>query len=152
MEGSHDVGDGFGVAPRVAPRVVSGSTSRISRKKEKIKESDMALARRRATGSRFEHFTTILRQILGTETTREALLKFALEVATIHGLQLDRSAKRLKDCLICWFCENCTEAMLSNMLMRSIEHAQCKTRVGTPFDRLTEDCSIRWGSPSGLFD
>jgi hypothetical protein len=43
--------------------------------------------------------------------TRQALLSLAVALARQKGIKLDRGAKRVKDALICWFCENCSEIL-----------------------------------------
>jgi hypothetical protein len=43
--------------------------------------------------------------------TKEELLRLAEKFERSKGVRIDRSAQRLKDCLVCWFCENCPELL-----------------------------------------
>jgi hypothetical protein len=61
--------------------------------------------RRRRVGSMFEQMSKILSQTLNGDMGMMSLLSFANLVAEKHALHIDRSAKRTKEGLICWFCE-----------------------------------------------
>jgi hypothetical protein len=48
---------------------------------------------------------------LGKNLSRVRLLELARTVSQQKGIVLDRCATRIKDALICWFCENAKEIM-----------------------------------------
>lgn len=47
-----------------------------------------------------------LEAILGKSPKKKTLLKFANSLSMVTHISLDRLAKRSRDCLLCWFCEN----------------------------------------------
>jgi hypothetical protein len=52
-----------------------------------------------------------LSRALGRQMTRTNLLKLAEQIATARGVKLDRLAKRTKEVLIVWFCENALDIL-----------------------------------------
>jgi hypothetical protein len=71
-----------------------------------------AIARRRRAGPDFDLVSNRLYAILNGDITKTNLMSFAQKIAAIKGLKVDREAKRVKDSLICWFCENCKQYIL----------------------------------------
>jgi hypothetical protein len=55
-------------------------------------------------------------------SNHRALLSHALRLANQEGIQLDRIARRSKECLIVWFCENCPW-LLVDPLRLTVEQA-----------------------------
>jgi hypothetical protein len=55
-----------------------------------------------------EQYLGRMRQDISCKT---GLLNLATVIASEKGIMIDRSAKRSKECLICWFCENAKEIM-----------------------------------------
>jgi hypothetical protein len=49
---------------------------------------------------------------------KTGLLSLATIIAKEKGITIDRSAKRSKECLICWFCENAKDVMDISKLRR----------------------------------
>ena len=47
-----------------------------------------------------------LKMIFGTPPQKKQLLDLALRISPKINVRVDRLAKRSRDCLICWFCEN----------------------------------------------
>jgi hypothetical protein len=69
-------------------------------------DREHSIRRRRAVGRAYEQMCALLTHLTGGRLTRCALMRLAEELATTRGIRIDRTAKRMKDCLICWFCEN----------------------------------------------
>jgi hypothetical protein len=65
--------------------------------------------RRRRVGPLYDQMCVILTRLTSGKLNRGILLGLAEQLAKQKGITVDRTAKRLKDCLICWFCENCQE-------------------------------------------
>jgi hypothetical protein len=68
-----------------------------------------ATIRRRNNGALFDQMTRVLTQALDGKCRLPELLRFARRIADQQHVKIDRLAKRLKDCLICWFCEHAPE-------------------------------------------
>jgi hypothetical protein len=64
------------------------------------------IERRRNNAAMFDKMTQILSIVTGGKLTKAALMTLAEKVAAQKQVKIDREAKRMKDCLICWFCEN----------------------------------------------
>jgi len=43
---------------------------------------------------------------VGKSPQKKALLEFAHQLSAVTHIPIDRLAKRSRDCLLCWFCEN----------------------------------------------
>jgi hypothetical protein len=71
-----------------------------------------ANARRRQAGRDYHEISIRLPVILGGNVSKLSLLKLARQIAKLKGIKLDRDAQRLKECLICWFCENCKDEIM----------------------------------------
>jgi hypothetical protein len=54
-----------------------------------------------------------LLSILGGQMTQPRLLELALKIAKKRGVKVDRSARRKKELLIVWFCENALDLLHS---------------------------------------
>jgi hypothetical protein len=67
--------------------------------------------RRRRVGPLYDQMCVILTRLTSGKLNRAILLGLAEQLAKQKGITVDRTAKRLKDCLICWFCENCQELL-----------------------------------------
>jgi hypothetical protein len=67
-----------------------------------VLDREHSIRRRRAVGWGYDQMCTLLTRMTGGKMTRCALL----QLAAAYGIRIDRTAKRMKDCLICWFCEN----------------------------------------------
>jgi hypothetical protein len=52
-----------------------------------------------------------LSRVLGRSMTKKNLLLVAREIAAARGAKLDRLAKRSKEVLILWFCENALDIL-----------------------------------------
>jgi hypothetical protein len=50
--------------------------------------------------------SVILATALGGRLTKTALMDLAQRISAQKGIKIDRCARRIKDGLICWFCEN----------------------------------------------
>jgi hypothetical protein len=65
-------------------------------------------------GSLFHQMTSVLTKVFGGNLTKSKLMELARSVAAEKGLTIDRGAKRMKDGLICWFCENIPQLLVGN--------------------------------------
>jgi hypothetical protein len=70
-----------------------------------VLDHEYSIQRRRAVGPAYDRMCALLTRLTGGKMTRGTLLRLAEELATARGIRVDRTAKRMKDCLICWFCE-----------------------------------------------
>jgi hypothetical protein len=70
------------------------------------------IERRRANAALYDRMTQILTRIAGGKLTKEVLMGLAERIAEQKRIKIDRGAKRMKDCLICWFCEQATELIV----------------------------------------
>jgi hypothetical protein len=77
-------------------------------------EVERANARRRQAGPDFDVISNHLCAMLNGHFTKPKLMSLAHRIAAIKGIPLDRDAKRLKDSLICWFCEHCKDEIMHN--------------------------------------
>jgi type III secretory pathway component EscV len=68
-------------------------------------DHDNAVLRRRNNEALFDRMTQILTHVAGGKPTKQVLMKLAQQIADKKQIKVDRIAKRIKDCLICWFCE-----------------------------------------------
>jgi hypothetical protein len=66
-------------------------------------------AERRRKQSAIYHKMTAALQLLTKSFNMSELLTLAAEIGKHKGVNVDRSARREKECLICWFCKNCSE-------------------------------------------
>jgi hypothetical protein len=69
----------------------------------------------------FEQVWNLLSRVLKGDMRMTSLLRFAESVAAKQRVHLDRSSKRTKDAVICWFCE-----FLSGMVTQSTERTSVK--------------------------
>jgi hypothetical protein len=53
-------------------------------------------------------------KVLCNSFRKADILHLAEKFESSKGVRVDRSARRLKDCLVCWFCENCPELLSPN--------------------------------------
>jgi hypothetical protein len=76
--------------------------------------------RRQAQGRAFDKMTQTLTVAMGGNLSRVGLLELARTIAVQKGIALDRTATRMKDALICWFCENAGE-LPSTVLVEQVQ-------------------------------
>jgi hypothetical protein len=67
--------------------------------------------RRNAAQCHFWPMSLFLSKLLGRDMNRTNLLKVAKVIADARQVKLDRLAKRTKEILIVWFCENALDLM-----------------------------------------
>jgi hypothetical protein len=60
----------------------------------------------RQNAQHYKEMKRILTIVTGGHLTMSVLLNLVNKMAKAKQLNIDRSARRMKDCLICWFCEN----------------------------------------------
>jgi hypothetical protein len=75
--------------------------------------TERAIARRRQAGPDFDLISNRLYEILNGNFTKARLMSLAGKMAAIKGVKVDRDAKRVKDSLICWFCEHCKDYIMT---------------------------------------
>jgi formate hydrogenlyase subunit 6/NADH:ubiquinone oxidoreductase subunit I len=73
-----------------------------------------AIERRRKNAALFDRMTLMLSHLTDGKPTKQALLLLAERIAANTHVKIDRGAKRSKDCLICWFCEQACELAALN--------------------------------------
>jgi hypothetical protein len=69
-------------------------------------DHDLCIQRRRCNGALYERMTQILGAVFGGKLTKQNLMDLAEKIAAQKQIKIDRAAKRMKEGLICWFCEN----------------------------------------------
>jgi hypothetical protein len=74
-----------------------------------------SIERRRANAALYDRMTQILTQIAGGKLTKGVLMRLAERIADQKRIKIDRGARRMKDCLICWFCEQATDLTSSSL-------------------------------------
>jgi hypothetical protein len=98
------------------------------------------IERRRQNAGMFNTMTQILTRITGGKLTKEALLKLANVIADRKQIKIDRGAKRMKECLICWFCEHVRDVLDLNIETTTEKPAESEDQQ---FPALTiDDCEI----------
>jgi hypothetical protein len=78
--------------------------------------------------------TQFLSKLLGRHMNRANLLKLAAFVAEVRQVKVDRLAKRTKEILIVWFCENALDLIQdpsSPLLRAAVAELQSTTLEGT---------------------
>jgi hypothetical protein len=92
--------------------VVSEQSTTIQKREEEKK-----LLRRRRVDGQFQIMVKFLTRILGNRMNKTGLLELAQSIVHSRSIKLDRRAKRSKEMLICWFCENINDFLctLSNL-------------------------------------
>jgi hypothetical protein len=81
------------------------------------------------------------------------LLSLARKIAALKGITLDRDAKRVKDSLICWFCEHCKEDIM-NAAPQPVGPVR-QNPVGAPSntaDPIPEELWAAWEKDFPVFD
>jgi hypothetical protein len=58
---------------------------------------------------RVYHIMYSILEVITGKVTLNSMLALAEQFAPLKGIRVDRIARRRKNCLICWFCENCSE-------------------------------------------
>jgi hypothetical protein len=86
----------------VIPRF--GKRQALSRQAER--DQELIVARVRENRGTLDRVTRELEYLCGESPQKKDLLVIARRLCNKSGLALDRLAKRSKDCLLCWFCEN----------------------------------------------
>lgn len=79
---------------------------RKSLSKQTQKDQGFTRARVKRNETQISRIMPILEILCGQNPQKKDLLVLAQEIENHQSIQLDRLAKRSKDCLICWFCEN----------------------------------------------
>jgi hypothetical protein len=64
------------------------------------------IERRRCNAALYDRMARILDAALGGKATKQNLMALAEKIASEKRIKIDRGAKRMKEGLICWFCEN----------------------------------------------
>jgi hypothetical protein len=69
-------------------------------------DHDRCIERRRCNAAVYDRMAQILNAVLGGKATKQNLMDLAEKIAAQKQIKIDRAAKRIKEGLICWFCEN----------------------------------------------
>jgi hypothetical protein len=97
------------------------------------KEQQACFNRVRRNRADFEQMKRVLTVVTRGRMTMSSLLDLAHKIAAPKHLTIDRAARRMKDCLICWFCENFTPAGSSvNDLGANVAQMEQATQSGRP--------------------
>jgi hypothetical protein len=116
-------------------------------------EIERANARRRQAGPEFEAMSNRLSEILNGNITKARLMSLAQKIAAIKGITVDREAKRLKDSLICWFCEHCKEEIMHNRPPPPPPRVQDPVTISPrPADLIPEELWAAWEKDFLLFE
>ena len=70
------------------------------------KDQGLTANRLRQNEGKISSVVNRLEYLLGQSPQKKDLLVLARQLCQLCGLELDRLAKRSRDCLICWYCEN----------------------------------------------
>lgn len=70
------------------------------------KDQGLTANRVRLNKDRINSVVNRLEYLLGQSPQKKDLLQLARQLCCPCGIALDRLAKRSRDCLICWYCEN----------------------------------------------
>ena len=70
------------------------------------KDQELTVQRLKKNEQMIPTVTHFLELVLGKSPQKKLLLSLATQLTSITHIQLDRLAKRSRDCLLCWFCEN----------------------------------------------
>jgi hypothetical protein len=89
-------------------------------------DEQRGIHRRKANERLFDQMMKKLQQ-----NGKNSLLQFAKAVAKKKGISVDRLARRQKDSLICWFCENCPE-LLNDDPLTSVTNQQSAEPILLP--------------------
>ncbi|OHT10416.1 hypothetical protein TRFO_20293 [Tritrichomonas foetus] len=81
--------------------------------------------RRACCGSFFDRTQEMLRQLFGDVKVGKLRL-MAIMIAKQANIKIDRLAKRINDCLICWFCENWNKV---SILLLSLSFSKAKEEI-----------------------
>jgi len=74
------------------------------------REAERAIERRRRNAAHYAAMLAILQRLVPTGHAVD-IRRLAVKISEVKGVELDRGARRLKECLICWFCEHCPELL-----------------------------------------
>jgi hypothetical protein len=88
----------------VIPRF--GKRQTLSKQAER--DQELIVARVRENRAALHRVTKELEYLCGESPQKKDLLVIARRLGGKLGIVLDRLAKRSRDCLLCWFCENWT--------------------------------------------
>jgi hypothetical protein len=72
-------------------------------------DREKAATRRRGCSQLYGPMIDALETRFNKRAVRSEMLELAADICAERGIKLDRPAKRSKECLICWFCENVPE-------------------------------------------
>jgi hypothetical protein len=89
------------------PRIIIhrvGKRMKLSRQGEK--DQYLMTARRRMNQANLPFVLSEFRRLMGEAPKKKNLIPIAHRVSLMCEIPLDRLAKRSRDCLLCWFCEN----------------------------------------------
>jgi hypothetical protein len=78
---------------------------------ETLIDHERCVERRRKNAALYDKMTRIIRHVTGGKLTKNALIPVAQQIADKTKVPIDPGAKRMKDCLICWFCERASDLL-----------------------------------------
>jgi hypothetical protein len=121
------------------PFVIYRSAPRRRVRPDREAEIERANARRRGVAEKFDIVANRLRQLLNGRFTKQALLGFADQIGGLRGVKVDRAARRVKDSLICWFCENFYDVIVGGMIVARIPRPAERPAMVLTFDMDEEE-------------
>jgi hypothetical protein len=91
-----------------APKHITTIQSTQSRPsaRQTLLDQGQAQRRRKRAGAFYGRVEGALNRMTGGRPTRAALMELAAGLGGPRGIIIDRLARRMKEVLICWFCEN----------------------------------------------
>jgi hypothetical protein len=93
-------------------------------------EQEKRIERMRRCGNDYHEMGQFFRTLRHDISCKTGLLALANAIASEKEIVIDRSAKRSKECLTCWFCENAKEILDTANLERWL--------IACSFNRTTE--------------
>jgi hypothetical protein len=137
--------------------IIKQQTRRASVRQTQI-DNDSFNKRRRNAGPLFDQMKQILTIATGGQMKKCRILALAERIAQEKQLKLDRSTKRIKDCLICWFCEHLCDVMSVLLPTNNVTHEVSTTKMSDkesqhdPFDNLfmSDHSEVTWMMESDL--
>jgi hypothetical protein len=123
--------------PNSSPeRIVIARKSQKPRTTQAQKEQQACAERMRRNSALLKQMRRVLTLVTHGHLTTQVLLHLAFRIAAAHHLKIDRTAGRMKDCLICWFGENVSVAEPS---LNDLDFGTAQLGVRTQSDESSSD-------------
>jgi hypothetical protein len=122
-------------------------------------DNERFIERRRNAGPLFDKMKQLLTLVTRGKLQKGQILALAERIAQEKHLKIDRGAKRIRDCLICWFCEHSSDILPILLPHNEMTNSPSISRIATmesdrgPLDRnfMSDEGEITWMMDSDLF-